>query len=170
MAAAKSELEDKITDSEYDDTEVRGLISGNAGEISAIKGEQTTQNNAIKSLEDSLKEGGATAEAIADAKKAGTDAAAALSAYETENDAALAGVNTTAEKGVADAATAQAAAEAAQGAADAAQDAADAAQQTANAAIPAPTGQCTNPTNKCVLTYNNSIYEWEVIERNGEGE
>ena len=44
------------------------------------------------------------ADAIADAKKAGTDAAGALEAYKTSNDAALAGVKTTAEQGVADAA------------------------------------------------------------------
>lgn len=43
--------------------------------------------------------------------------------------------------------------------------AAAAAQATADAAIPAPEGDCANPTNKCVLTYNNSAYTWEVIER-----
>jgi len=43
--------------------------------------------------------------------------------------------------------------------------AAETAQKTANAAIPKPTGECENAANKCVLTYNNSAYEWEVIER-----
>ena len=39
------------------------------------------------------------------------------------------------------------------------------AQATADAAIPAPKGECQNAANKCVLTYNNSAYAWEVIER-----
>ena len=67
-------------------------------------------------------------------------------------------VKTQADKGVSDAA-------AAKSAADAAQDAADAAQATASAAIPAPDGECAEPANKCVLTYNNTVYAWEVIER-----
>ena len=41
---------------------------------------------------------------------------------------------------------------------------------TADAAIPAPDGECSNPTNKCVLTYNNSAYAWEVIERGTNGQ
>ncbi len=76
-----------------------------------------------------------------------------------------------------EAATAQSTATAAQNAASEAQtdatqalgDAA-AAQETANAAIPKPTGTCSNPTAKCVLTYNNSQYTWEVIERGEDGE
>ena len=67
-------------------------------------------------------------------------------------------VKTQADKGVSDAATAQSAAEAAQ-------STATQAQTTANAAIPKPSGTCAEPTNKCVLTYNNSQYAWEVIER-----
>ena len=63
-------------------------------------------------------------------------------------------VNTTAKKGVSDAA--------------AAKSAADTAQATADAAIPKPDGECSNPTNKCVLTWNNSAYAWEVIERGAE--
>ena len=72
-------------------------------------------------------------------------------------------VKAQADKGVSDAATAQSAAEAAQ-------STATQAQQTANAAIPAPDGECTNGTAKCVLTFNNSVYAWEVIARDGEGE
>ena len=72
-------------------------------------------------------------------------------------------VKTQADKGVSDAATAKSAA-------DAAKDAADAAQATANAAIPAPDGECASGTAKCVLTFNNSVYAWEVIARNGEGQ
>ena len=53
-------------------------------------------------------------------------------------------VKTQADKGVSDAATA--------------------------AAIPKPSGTCAEPTSKCVLTYNNSQYAWEVIERGADGE
>ena len=56
-------------------------------------------------------------------------------------------------------------AQAAQSAAEAADSKAQAAQTTANAAIPKPDGECSDPTNKCVLTFNNSVYAWEVIAR-----
>ena len=49
-------------------------------------------------------------------------------------------------------------------------DEASAAQETANAAIPKPDGECSSGTAKCVLTFNNSVYAWEVIARNGDGE
>ena len=74
-------------------------------------------------------------------------------------------VKTQADKGVSDAAAAQSAAEAAQSTATQAQTTATQAQTTANAAIPKPSGTCAEPTSKCVLTYNNSQYAWEVIER-----
>lgn len=94
LATAKADLEGKIsaaqTAATYDDTKVKADIAANAVDISTIKGEQTTQNNAITELQESLAEGGATAEAIADAKKAGTDANSALEAYKTTNDAAVA--------------------------------------------------------------------------------
>ena len=64
-----------------------------------------------------------------------------------------------------EAAAAQNTASSANTAAGAAQKAAEAAQETANAAIPKPSGECSNPANKCVLTFNNSAYAWEVIER-----
>ena len=60
-------------------------------------------------------------------------------------------VKTQADKGVSDAA--------------AAKGTADSALTKANAAIPAPDGECAKPANKCVLTYNNTVYAWEVIER-----
>ena len=72
-------------------------------------------------------------------------------------------VDADATKALGDAATAKSAAETAQAAAEAA-------QETADAAIPAPDGECSNPTNKCVLTYNNSAYAWEVIERGSNGQ
>ena len=61
-------------------------------------------------------------------------------------------------------------ADAAKTAAEAAQSTATQAQTTANAAIPKPSGTCAEPTSKCVLTYNNSQYAWEVIERGADGE
>ena len=67
-------------------------------------------------------------------------------------------VKTQADKGVSDAATAQSTA-------DTAKSTADTALTKANAAIPAPDGECAKPANKCVLTYNNTVYAWEVIER-----
>ena len=69
------------------------------------------------------------------------------------------------KEAVDEAAAAQRTANSANTAAGAAQDAAEAAQETANAAIPKPGGECSNPANKCVLTWNNSAYAWEVIER-----
>lgn len=87
-----------IAGATYNDTEVRGLISGNTSEINGIKTsayatsgvtaatvaqvetnktdianiktEQTTQNNNISALQTSLAEGGATAEAIKAAQSA----------------------------------------------------------------------------------------------------
>lgn len=73
----------------------------------------------------------------------------------TNAETGLAATRTLAQQGVADAATAQAAAEAA--------------QSTANKAIPAPTPECSNKGNKCVLVVGESGYAWEVIER-GTGE
>ena len=67
-------------------------------------------------------------------------------------------VKTQADKGVSDAA-------AAKSTADTAKSTADSALTKANAAIPAPDGECAKPANKCVLTYNNTVYAWEVIER-----
>ena len=79
-------------------------------------------------------------------------------------------VKTTADDANSAASAAQSAASAADSKAQAAQSAAEAAQETADAAIPAPDGECSNPTNKCVLTYNNSAYAWEVIERGSNGQ
>ena len=53
-------------------------------------GQVATNKANIEALQASLAEGGATANAIADAKKAGTDASAALEAYKTSNDAVVA--------------------------------------------------------------------------------
>ena len=99
-----------IGEAEYDDTEVRGLISDNASAIDAIeksayatsgvtaatvtqvgtnttdianiKTEQTTQNNNISALQTSLAEGGATAKAIEDAQSAADKAQGEVDALE----------------------------------------------------------------------------------------
>ena len=81
----------------------------------------------------------------------------------TAAKSAAAAAQTDATQALEDAATAQSAAEAAQ-------TTATQAQTTANAAIPKPSGTCAEPTSKCVLTYNNSQYAWEVIERSTDGE
>lgn len=236
------------TSATYDDTEVRGLISGNASAIETLNGEQDTQDGRLDVLEASLAEGGDTANAIAKAladanaytdaevKELAEGAVAGNTAAIADLDAAYKAADTaldgkiteeaTARKNADDAinatigevaegktvvemisdakaaatyndtevrglisgnadaidaleteqdtqdaaiATAQAAAEAAQAQADKGVADAAAAQATANAAIPAPTEECSKPEYKCVLTYNNSAYTWEVIER-GTGE
>ncbi len=92
---------------------------------------------------------------------------------ETTNKTVVGAINEvrgTANTANSTATAAEAAAEAAQSAAEAAQSTATQAQTTANAAIPKPSGPCAEPTSKCVLTYNNSQYAWEVIERSADGE
>lgn len=114
-----------------------------------------------------------------DAKGAAAAVQSNLDSYETSNDTALAGVKTTAEKGVTDAATAQSTAEAAQTAADNAQDAAEAAQTTANAAMPkaggaftgaitvqAPTADTNPATKKYVDDAISGVtqFEFQVVD------
>ena len=163
----------------------------------ALDGKITEEATARKNADDAINatigevtEGKTVVEMISDAKAAATyndtevrglisGNADAIDALETEQDtqdaaiataqAAAEAAQTQADKGVADAAAAKSAADAAQAQADKGVADAAAAQTTANAAIPAPTAECSNPTNKCVLTYNNSAYTWEVIER-GTGE
>lgn len=80
LASAKAELEGKITDG---DNVNKDLIDANAGDITALKGRMDTAESDIDKLEESLAEGGATALAIADAKKAGTDAQDSVSELST---------------------------------------------------------------------------------------
>ena len=79
LAGVKSELEGKITDGD----------EANKDLIDALDGRVGTAETDIDNLEASLAEGGATANAIADAKKAGTDAAAAVTALENGKVATL---------------------------------------------------------------------------------
>lgn len=199
---------------------VSGLTTGDGSVANQIAGAladytKTTDMNAALSLKADKATTYTKTEvdtAVADAKKAGTDASAALTAYQTTNNAAVQknasditalqakdtaiegkigtvaegktvvqmineaaagaeyddaevrGLISTNASGIAANKTAveKAQADATKGITDAA-----AAQATANAAIPAPTDECANPANKCVLTYNNSAYAWEVIEREG---
>ena len=176
-----------------DQAEADAITAAEAKVTELANGAVKTNTDAIAALNDTyVSESEMTSfkatnsEAIADAKKAGTDAATALETYKTSNNAAVADAQSAAEaaqaaadaaqsaadaaqadatQALADAAAAQSAAEAAQTQADKGVADAAVAQATANAAIPKPQGQCSNPTNKCVLTFNNSAYTWEVIER-----
>lgn len=93
-----------IQENAYDDTEIRGLIGDNADAISALEtqvgekpvAEQISTAIANEKIAETYAtkaeaQGYANAKdsAIAEAKKAGTDAAAALGEYKTTNDAAV---------------------------------------------------------------------------------
>lgn len=75
LASAKAYTDEKVAAN-------KSLIDANADEITTLKGRMDTAEGDIDNLEASLAEGGATANAIADAKKAGTDAQAAVDALE----------------------------------------------------------------------------------------
>ena len=168
---AKGAAADALDDAKaYTDELANGTVKANADAIAALDTNyvsesemntfKTSNTQAIEAAQAQADKGVADA---ATAKSAADAAAAAAAAAQTAADKAqadatqaladAAAAKTQADKGVADAATAK--------------SAADAAQATANAAIPAPSDACSNPTNKCVLTYNNAVYEWEVIERSG---
>lgn len=71
----------------YVDEKTSGIASESA--LTELSGRVTTAEGKITALENANKEGGAVANAIADAKKAGTDAQSALNTYKTTNDAAV---------------------------------------------------------------------------------
>lgn len=142
--------------------EVKGTADGASTAAAAA------QEDATQALADA-----ATAQEAAEAAQTAADSKLPTATYNTQVGTVTAGnMGTTAttvvaaiKEAVTEAAAAQNTANSANTAAGAAQDAAEAAQATANAAIPKPDGECSNPANKCVLTFNNSAYEWEVIER-----
>ena len=72
---------------DYVDKKTSGIASESA--LTELSGRVTTAEGKITALENANKEGGAVANAIADAKKAGTDAQSALNTYKTTNDAAV---------------------------------------------------------------------------------
>ena len=90
---------------------------------------------------------------IADAKQAGTDANAALEAYKTTNNAAVEAAKSQADKGVADAATAQAAANKAQGEVDTLEGTVSTLETELATKITAPAA-C--ETQDCVLSINKA--------------
>lgn len=120
-AADKAALEDSISDVNTavanEATTARAAEKANADAITAIKdgttidsfadvetalaGKQAAGDYATKAEAQTMADAKDTA--IAEAKKAGTDAQDALDAYKTSNDAALAGVKATAEAAVTDA-------------------------------------------------------------------
>lgn len=75
------------------------------GYVDSFVGKQGSITSTISSLTQTVADNKSAADtAIADAKKAGTDASAALAAYETKNDAAVKAAKDQADKGVTDAA------------------------------------------------------------------
>jgi hypothetical protein len=148
---AKNYADQNDDDTVYDDAEVRGLISGNTTEINTIKGEQTTQNEAIQGLQN-----------------AGYITNAALTGYATENWVETKGYATKAE--------AEGYANAKDTAISAAQTAAENAQTTASEAAEAAAAAAKISTQKgndgvYVLTAtvagDSTTYKWEIITRNG---
>lgn len=75
LADAKAYTDEKVAAN-------KTSIDANASDISGLKTRMDTAEGDIAALEESLAEGGATANAIADAKKAGTDAQASVDALE----------------------------------------------------------------------------------------
>ena len=150
-AADATVLQDAKNYADQKDTAVRGLISGNTTEINTIKGEQTTQNEAIQGLQN-----------------AGYITNAALTGYATENWVETKGYATKAE--------AEGYANAKDTAISAAQTAAENAQTTASEAAAAAAAAAKISTQKgndgvYVLTAtvagDSTTYKWEVITRTG---
>lgn len=148
---------DYVTESELDaselatknayeaaDTEIRGLISGNTSEINTIKGEQTTQNQAIQALQ-----------------SANYITGDALNGYATEQWVTNKDYATKAEaKGYADAKDT---------AITAAQTTADEAAAAAAAAAKISTQKGNDGVYVLTATVagDSTTYKWEVITRNG---
>ena len=122
--------------------------------------------NEVKTTADGANAAAAAAQTAADSKLPTATYNTQVGTVSASNMGTTATTVVAAIKEVAgEAAAAQSTASSANAAAGEAQEAAEAAQATANAAIPKPDGECSNPANKCVLTFNNSAYAWEVIER-----
>ena len=161
---------------EMDTMATSETVTNLTNRVTTAEGDITALETAVNDAESGLAATNAIADsALSTAQSAQTTANAALpkTTYNTQVGTVTAGnMGTTATTVVAaikevagEAAAAQSTASSANTAAGAAQDAAEAAQATANAAIPKPDGECSDPANKCVLTFNNSAYAWEVIER-----
>ena len=150
---AQQALTDIGTKSELTTTNKDNLV-GAINELDAAMGDMAT-NETIQDIQTDLTE----LEGKVDTNTTHIGTVGNLSTTAKTNlVSAVNEVKTQADKGVSDAA-------AAKSTADTAKSTADSALATANAAIPAPDGECADPANKCVLTYNNTAYAWEVIER-----
>ena len=158
-AAASTAAGQALTDAKkYTDDEVKeladGAVAGNTAAISAInnettgilaqaKADATSKDTALENKITNAYEAADTAlettlkqyadDVAADASGEAGEVSAALDAYKTLNDAAVAAAKTQADKGVADAAAAKTQADKGVADAAAAKAAADAAQATANA-------------------------------------
>ena len=161
---------------EMDTMATSETVTNLTNRVTTAEGDITALETAVNDAESGLAATNAIADsALSTAQSAQTTANAALpkTTYNTQVGTVTAGnMGTTATTVVAaikevagEAAAAQSTANSANTAAGEAQEAAEAAQATANAAIPKPDGECSDPANKCVLTFNNSAYAWEVIER-----
>ncbi len=198
LAAAHTAIdavEGRVTTAEGEIDGIQGQISNMAtsetvtnltNRVTTAEGDITALETAVNDAESGLAAtnaiadealaNAATAQSAAEAAQDAADSKLPTATYNTQVGTVTAGnMGTTATTVVAaikevagEAAAAQSTASSANTAAGAAQDAAEAAQATANAAIPKPDGECSNPANKCVLTFNNSAYAWEVIERGAE--
>lgn len=121
---ADSKIAEKVGDIEgtvkaYVDEKTTGIATSAA--LTELQGRVATAEGEIDALQEAVAEGGVVANAIAEAKKAGTDAQAAantahgeidalktaVAEYKTANDAAVAAAQAQADKGVADAAEAK---------------------------------------------------------------
>lgn len=161
LQAAKDYADTKV----YSDAEVRGLISGNTSEINTIKGEQTTQNQAIQALQnanyitgDALN-GYATEQWVTN-KDYATKAEA--KGYADAKDTAITAAQTTANE-------AKSAASVADGKAVSAQATADEAAAAAAAAAKISTQKGNDGVYVLTATVagDSTTYKWEVITRNG---
>lgn len=78
-----------VINAELDNMATSETVTNLTARVTTAEGKITTAEGEIDGLQASLAEGGATSNAIADAKQAGTEAAAALVSYKTTNDAAV---------------------------------------------------------------------------------
>ena len=159
--ATKEEIADLATDenlAKKQDKTDNSLATTNKTVVGAI--------NEVKTTADGANTAAKAAQTAADSKLPTATYNSQVGEVSATNMGTSASTVVAAIKEVAgEAAAAQSTASSANTAAGAAQKAAEAAQATANAAIPKPDGECSDPDNKCVLTFNNSAYAWEVIER-----
>jgi hypothetical protein len=90
QAAIEKNADDiNAINAELDNMATSETVTNLTARVTTAEGKITTAEGEIDGLQASLAEGGATSNAIADAKQAGTEAAAELESYKTTNDAAV---------------------------------------------------------------------------------